>query len=129
MQAPPAAPALNDINAAFQRALSGAILNENCLLSRASVVLDGAPPLLDWNSLNIKYKITWPLGLLLTEHVMQRLSALFSFLFNLKRTLYVLARCWYYFAIFVSHHCCCACSLITATTAATITTHRSTAGP
>jgi gamma-tubulin complex component 4 len=97
MQAPPAAPALNDINAAFQRALSGAILNENSLLSRASVVLDGTPPLPDWNSLNIKYKITWPLGLLLTESVMQRLSAIFSFLFNLKRTLTLLARCWYLF--------------------------------
>lgn len=94
MQAPPAAPALNDINAAFQRALSGAILNENSLLSRASVILDGTPPLSDWNSLNIKYKVTWPLGLLLTDNVMQRLSALFSFLFNLKRTLTLLARCW-----------------------------------
>jgi gamma-tubulin complex component 4 len=94
MQAPPAAPALNDINAAFQRALSGAILNENSLLSRASMVLDGTPPLPDWSSLNIKYKITWPLGLLLTDNVMQRLSALFSFLFNLKRTLTLLARCW-----------------------------------
>jgi len=97
MQAPPAAPALNDINAAFQRALSGAILNENSMLSRASIVLDGTPPLPDWSSLNIKYKITWPLGLLLTENVMQRLSGLFSFLFNLKRTLTLLARCWYTF--------------------------------
>jgi gamma-tubulin complex component 4 len=111
MQAPPAAPALNDINAAFQRALSGAILNENSLLSRASVVLDGTIPLPDWNSLNIKYKITWPLGLLLTEAVMQRLSAIFSFLFNLKRTLTLLARCWYFFLrighwFIVSHSAC-----------------------
>ena len=95
MQAPPAAPALNDINAAFQRALSGAILNENSMLSRASIVLDGTPPLPDWSSLNIKYRITWPLGLLLTENAMQRLSGIFSFLFNLKRTLTSLARCWY----------------------------------
>jgi hypothetical protein len=94
MQAPPAAPALNDINAAFQRALSGAILNENSLLSRASIFFGGTPPLSDWNSLNIKYRITWPLGLLLTDNVVQRLSALFSFLFNLKRTLTLLARCW-----------------------------------
>jgi gamma-tubulin complex component 4 len=95
MQAPPAAPALNDINAAFQRALSGAILNENSLLSRAAIVLDGTPPLPDWGSLNIKYSITWPLGLLLTDSIMLRFSALFSFLFSLKRTLTLLARCWY----------------------------------
>jgi gamma-tubulin complex component 4 len=105
MQVPPAAPALNDINAAFQRALSGAILNENSLLSRASIVLDGAPPLPDWSSMNIKYKVTWPLGLLLTENVMQKLSALFSFLFNLKRTLTLLARCWYFFVTDCSSLC------------------------
>lgn len=47
-----------------------------------------------WDHIWLDFKLTWPLGVLLTPHALARYNALFQYLTHLKRTVLRLEEMW-----------------------------------
>ncbi|XP_021351064.1 gamma-tubulin complex component 6-like isoform X2 [Mizuhopecten yessoensis] len=89
------------LNSALNKALKSSMHADDPFADNLSFALRYVPKVLMQNAydtldcLELRYKVTWPLNIVITDSLISKYSKVFSFMLQLKRTVWVLKDVWY----------------------------------